>query len=102
MRRVVRSASEAIMFTFAIRHTTLTVNSDPSAGQLIFYGPFAVGGVLSPESNVNFDKSLRERDTAWGVRDTSEVARVAHAMSLQLTEVVDVPANNKMLVFSKI
>uniref|UniRef100_T1KWI3 Methyltransferase domain-containing protein n=1 Tax=Tetranychus urticae TaxID=32264 RepID=T1KWI3_TETUR len=42
-------------------------------GLIILYGPFAVDGVLSPESNVAFDRSLRSRDPDWGVRDTRDV-----------------------------
>lgn len=30
-------------------------------GRLVFYGPFRWHGLLAPESNVNFDLSLKER-----------------------------------------
>ena len=45
------------------------------------------------------DASLRGRDPAWGVRDLADVARVAAAHGLALTETVAMPANNLSVVF---
>jgi len=53
-------------------------------GVLLLYGPFAVDGVLEPQSNVDFDRSLKERCAAWGVRDTANIAAEAAQFGLKL------------------
>ena len=68
-------------------------------GILFAYGPFAHNGELKPQSNVDFDISLRERDSAWGIRDITDIAKVAKDVNLELLEIIDMPANNKCLVF---
>lgn len=70
-------------------------------GRLVLYGPFAMHGVLEPESNQNFDASLRARDPAWGVRDVDDLLRLGEPGGLVLETVEDMPANNKMLFFKK-
>jgi hypothetical protein len=44
---------------------------------------------------------LRSRNPAWGVRDLDEVAAAASERSLELTECVEMPANNLVVVFRK-
>lgn len=73
----------------------------PSSGLLLIYGPFAVDGVLSPESNRSFDRSLRGRDPRWGIRDVADLVRLATDNGLQLVSTHEMPANNKLLVFQK-
>lgn len=70
-------------------------------GILIFYGPFAENGVLTPQSNVDFDASLRSRNSSWGIRDITEVRRIAKEFSLVDHSNYDMPANNKMFIFKK-
>ncbi|XP_058058001.1 UPF0585 protein CG18661 [Anopheles bellator] len=70
-------------------------------GLLITYGPYAVDGVLVPESNVRFDKSLQERDDRWGIRDTSVLKKLADRSGITLEEMIDLPANNKCLIWKK-
>jgi len=70
-------------------------------GKLVTYGPYAQDGVLAPESNQQFDLNLRSRDPSWGIRDVTELKEVAAAQGLQLDQVIEMPANNKTLVFVK-
>jgi len=68
-------------------------------GTLVLYGPFRIGGKHTAESNADFDKDLRRRDTRWGVRDLETVTSLAESVSLRLIERVPMPANNQTLVF---
>merc|ERR1719216_218208 len=71
------------------------------SGKLVTYGPYAQDGVLAPESNQQFDLNLRSRDPSWGIRDVTELKEVAAVQGLQLDQVIEMPANNKTLVFVK-
>jgi len=68
---------------------------------LVIYGPFKREGVHTAESNAQFDRMLRAENPAWGVRDVAEVTAVAEARGLRLDEVVEMPANNLILVYRK-
>ena len=70
-------------------------------GMLFLYGPFRRGGQHTAESNESFDKSLRERDPEWGVRDVEAVAKLADDAGLSLVDIAEMPANNLTLVFSR-
>lgn len=72
-----------------------------SGGFLYMYGPFKVGGVISPESNIQFDQMLRSRNPSWGLRDVDDVKKLASQYGLHLDKIVDMPANNKSLIFIK-
>ena len=68
-------------------------------GILFMYGPFAINGVLEPKSNQEFDKTLKMNNPQWGIRDLNELEVEASRSQLYLLEVMEMPANNKILVF---
>ena len=70
-------------------------------GLLMLYGPLKRDGRHTALSNAVFDTSLREGNPEWGVRDIADVDKLAARAGLALREVVEMPANNLMLVFAR-
>ena len=66
---------------------------------LVLYGPFRQDGEHTSDSNAAFDAGLRRRNPEWGVRDLDVVVALARQHSLELAEVVAMPANNLTVVF---
>lgn len=73
----------------------------PGDGVLYLYGPFKQEGAHTSPSNEAFDRMLRDRNSAWGIRDLAAVAAIAHQHSLQLENVIAMPANNFSVVFRR-
>jgi SAM-dependent methyltransferase len=84
---------EATLALFAGAARTL-----PPGGVLYLYGPYRFDGTTAP-SNEAFDRSLRDRDPRWGVRDLRDLAAAASAEGFSLAHLVAMPANNHSLVF---
>lgn len=72
-----------------------------AAGFLFVYGPFMLDGRHNSEGNRAFDRSLRASDPALGLRDVNEVAACAERHGLGLERLVEMPANNRVLVFRR-
>lgn len=70
-----------------------------AGGLLVTYGPYSVHGAHTAESNERFDRSLRDRNPAWGVRDVDAVAEVAREHGFALEATHSLPANNLLLVW---
>ncbi len=70
-------------------------------GLLFLYGPFMRDGRHTAPSNASFDRSLRQQDPDWGVRDLDMVALRADAAGLTLESVDEMPANNLCVAFRK-
>ncbi len=70
-------------------------------GRLVLYGPYKIGGEHTAPSNESFDRSLRSRDSSWGVRDLEELVEQAAGRGLVFVERVAMPANNLILVFER-
>ena len=68
------------------------------AGALLIYGPFKRNGEHTSPSNEAFDDSLKSRDPSWGVRDISAIEELAASHQLELTDAIDMPANNQILI----
>jgi len=71
------------------------------AAPLILYGPYRRAGVETAASNEAFDRSLKERNPEWGLRELEVVAAEAEVNGLTLERVIEMPANNLSLVFRR-
>ena len=74
----------------------------PSVNTLCIYGPFSYGGKHTSESNARFDAMLRARDAASGVRDFEKIDALANRAGFALAEDNAMPANNRLLVWSRL
>ena len=70
-------------------------------GVLCIYGPFRYAGRYTSDSNREFDQMLQERDPQSGLRDIEAVRPLADQYGLHLDADLDLPANNRLLVFTK-
>ena len=68
-------------------------------GVLCVYGPFRYDGTYTSASNAEFDAWLKARDPASGLRDVTDLSRLARENGLALSADHDMPANNRTLVF---
>ena len=73
----------------------------PPGGVLYLYGPYKRNGEHTAPSNADFDRSLRARNPEWGVRDLEAVVEAAAAQNLKLQQVIEMPANNLSVIFSR-
>jgi SAM-dependent methyltransferase len=83
------------IFGAACRHLT-------ADGHLFFYGPFRRHGEHNSPSNQKFDEGLRRDNPEWGVRDTADLEALGTASGLRLAELIEMPANNAVLVFTRV
>ena len=70
-------------------------------GRLVTYGPYLEDGVPTSPGNLAFDQSLRERNSAWGIRRLEDVALEAAKAGLKLLARHAMPANNLLLVWAR-
>jgi hypothetical protein len=73
----------------------------PDEAPLILYGPFKRQGRHTSDSNAAFDENLRARNPTWGVRDLDTLEREARDRGLETHRVIEMPANNLMVVFRR-
>lgn len=69
---------------------------------LCLYGPFKYKGKYTSPSNADFDHWLKTRDPHSGIRDFEQVLALASDNSMRLMADHAMPANNQLLVFSKV
>jgi cyclopropane fatty-acyl-phospholipid synthase-like methyltransferase len=70
-------------------------------GVLCVYGPFRYRGGHTSASNADFDRYLKVRDPAGGIRDFEAVNDLAEAAGLALVADHVMPANNQTLVWAR-
>ena len=73
----------------------------PEDGVLVLYGPYRLDGRHTAPSNAAFEDWLKAQDPRFGVRDLDAVRAEAAANGLTLAEIVEMPANNLIVVFRK-
>ncbi len=71
-------------------------------GLFILYGPFNYKGIFTSESNRKFEGWLKSVDPERGIRDFEAVNELARLSSLSLVDDIEMPANNRILVWKKI
>jgi hypothetical protein len=72
-----------------------------ATASLILYGPYKREGVHTAQSNIDFDRWLKSQNPSWGIRDLDEVVTLAAAHHLRHTDVIEMPANNHILIFCR-
>lgn len=70
-------------------------------GIFCLYGPFNYNDQFTSESNARFDLWLKQRDPQSGVRDFEALQKLATDAGLTFIEDVEMPANNRVLVWEK-
>jgi SAM-dependent methyltransferase len=70
-------------------------------GVLCVYGPFRYAGRYTSDSNQEFDRMLQKRDPESGIRDLDAVTSLAAQYGLRLEADHDLPANNRLVVFTR-
>lgn len=68
---------------------------------VILYGPYLEEAVETAPSNLAFDRSLKERNPAWGLRKLADVDRVAQEFGFERTRRYAMPANNLTVVYRR-
>jgi cyclopropane fatty-acyl-phospholipid synthase-like methyltransferase len=72
-----------------------------ATGVLCVYGPFRYAKRYTSDSNEAFDRYLKERDAASGIRDFEAVDALATGAGLSVAADHDMPANNRTLVWRR-
>lgn len=70
--------------------------------RVIIYGPFKYEGQFTSESNAEFDQTLKAKDPMSGIRSFEDVNNAMVKNGFELTMDVDMPANNQMLVYTRL
>ncbi|MGI9318083.1 MAG: DUF938 domain-containing protein [bacterium] len=68
-------------------------------GVFVLYGPFNRDGKFTSDSNRQFHESLQRQASHMGVRDDVELCQLAQQHGLELADDVDMPSNNRILVW---
>ncbi len=69
---------------------------------LIIYGPFKNNGQHISQSNEVFDKSLKEINSSWGLKNLQDVNQLAEEFHIGINKIIEMPANNLVLIYTKL
>ncbi len=72
-----------------------------SAGLFAQYGPFNYHGSYTSESNKNFDVWLKQRNPESCIKHFEQIESYAKANGMTLFKDIEMPANNRVLVWVK-
>jgi Protein of unknown function (DUF938) len=72
-----------------------------TASPLYLYGPYKRKGFATAPSNQAFDRSLRDRNPNWGLRDIESVAAMTQSLGFSAPVISEMPANNLSVVFRR-
>ena len=70
-------------------------------GHLVVYGPFNYAGDFTSESNARFDAMLKANYPDSGIKDFEWLDTLAQAAGMALVTDVEMPANNRSLIWKK-
>jgi len=76
-------------------------NSLNEEGLFFLYGPFNYNGQFTSESNKNFESWLKSVDPERGIRDFEAVIKLAKSCGIKLVDDIEMPANNRILIWRK-
>lgn len=68
--------------------------------KVILYGPF-LEGAETAESNLQFDVTLKARNSHWGVRNLEDVKHIFSEAGFTHTAHIVMPKENRTLIFTK-
>ncbi len=74
----------------------------PPGSPFYLYGPYKREGFATTPSNQAFDRSLRDHNPTWGLRDLEAVAAIAQSVGFSAPTITEMPANNLSVVFRRI
>jgi Protein of unknown function (DUF938) len=74
----------------------------PPGAPLCLYGPYLRQGIVTAPTNEAFDRSLRDRNPNWGLRDLEAVAAKAQTLGFSAPTITEMPANNLSVVFRRL
>lgn len=72
-----------------------------SGGLFAQYGPFNYNGEYTSESNARFDQWLKQRDPNSCIKDFEKLQCLAEENNMTLYKDIEMPANNRILVWKK-
>ena len=72
-----------------------------SEGKILLYGPYIREGVNTSNSNLEFDKWLKAKDSRFGIRRLDRVSGTFETHGFSLDEVIEMPANNCVVIFKR-
>src|ERR1700678_892873 len=73
----------------------------PPGSPLYLYSPYKRKGFATAPSNEAFDRNLRDRNPAWGLRDLEAIAAIALSAGFSIPDITEMPANNLSIVFRR-